>query len=235
MTGIGIGIWLYILGRTFTSPKSTSLKILKEWYNIKLTLDIIFFLALVIRFLLFQPFYVSGASMEPNLHDGNLLVIEKLSYYFYQPQRGDIVVFRYPEDPTKIYIKRIIGLPGEKIVIKEGKVKIYNTKNIQGVELQEPYVKQNTTTLGIVDYLLGEGEYFVLGDNRDPNASSDSREWGPLKEKYIMGKAWIRIWPPGQFSILQKPEYNLLTHLLKQLAKIKIINSKYDQVELVIF
>jgi signal peptidase I len=125
-------------------------------------LEIILLLLLVVlpvRFFLFEPFLVRGQSMEPNFHNLDYLIIDKLSYFFRQPQRGEVVVFKPPFDDYVYYIKRIIGLPGERIIIEESKITEIN---------------------------LGPDEYFVLGDNRE--VSYDSRKWGPIKKERIAGR-----------------------------------------------
>lgn len=147
-----------------------------------------------VRYYLIQPFFVYGASMEPNFSSGNYLIINEIGYRFSEPQRGEVVVFKYPLNPSQYYIKRIIGLPGETVEIKDGQIIIYNQNFPEGRILDESmYLPENRTTSGSAHIKLGEDEYFVLGDNRQ--ASSDSRRWGSLPENYIIGKAWIRAWP----------------------------------------
>ena len=158
-----------------------------------------------IRYFLIQPFFVRGASMEPNFGDGEYLVIDELSYRFHEPGRGDVIVFRFPQDPSQYYIKRIIGLPDEKIEIKEEKIIIYNQENPDGFYLSESGYLPEEKTLGQMNMTLDEDEYFVLGDNRA--ASSDSRRWGGLPGHYIIGRAWIRAWPFYRAEILNSPVY----------------------------
>lgn len=147
-----------------------------------------------IRYFLIQPFFVRGSSMEPNFDNGQYLVINEISYRFDDPERGDVIVFRYPMDPKQYYIKRIIGLPGETVEIKNGKVFIYNDEFLEGTVLDESlYLDSNTLTLRNTHIELGKEEYFVLGDNRA--ASSDSRQWGSLDSDYIIGCVWLRAWP----------------------------------------
>jgi len=146
-----------------------------------------------IRYFLFQPFFVRGASMEPNFESGEYLIVDEITYRFREPQRGEVVVFRYPEDPTQFYIKRIIGLPNETVRIEGGQVYIFNKENPQGFILEEPYLGDNDFTPGNIEVKLDENEYFVLGDNRQ--ASSDSRRWGPVPDHYLIGRAFLRAWP----------------------------------------
>lgn len=163
------------------------------WEVFKITV-LALVIILPIRYYVAQPFLVKGASMEPNFEDGNYLIIDEISYRFYQPQRGETVVFRSPEDPKQFFIKRMIGLPGETVEIRNNRVVIYNEDNPDGLALDEsPYLDPEQRTEGRLKVELGENEYFVLGDNR--LASSDSRRWGPLDESLIVGKVLIRAWP----------------------------------------
>ncbi|MBU3924372.1 signal peptidase I [Patescibacteria group bacterium] len=159
-----------------------------------------------IRYYLIQPFFVSGASMVPQFHNGEYLIIDEFSYRNNAPQRGDVVVFYYPKDPSQFYIKRIVGLPGETVQIKNEQVIIYD-KNKQlypwGLVLDETgYLKKGETTKGNVDLMLEDDQYFVLGDNRQ--ASSDSRYWGTLDKKFIIGKVWVRAWPFDSVKIFSE-------------------------------
>lgn len=158
-----------------------------------------------IRYFLVQPFFVKGASMEPNFEDGEYLVVDELSYRLKDPQRGDVIIFKYPKDPSQYYIKRIIGLPNEKVEITDGQIIIYNEENSTGFYLNESNYLPGETTYGNVVMKLDEDEYFVLGDNR--GASSDSRKWGGVPAHYIIGRAWIRAWPIYRAQILGSPIY----------------------------
>ncbi|MFA6254994.1 MAG: signal peptidase I [Patescibacteria group bacterium] len=160
-----------------------------------------------VRYFLIKPFYVKGASMEPNFYDHEYLIINEISYRFDEPERGDTVVFRYPFDLSQYFIKRIIGLPGEKIKIAEGKVTIFNQANPQGVELQEDYLLPAMKTLGDVEVELSQTEYYVLGDNRI--ASLDSRAFGPVPRQDIIGKTLVRGWPLNRLGlVLNDLNYN---------------------------
>ena len=168
----------------------------------------IFILALVIvlpiRFFLFQAFVVKGASMEPSYHGGDYLIVDEISYRFHNPQRGDVIVFHYPFNPQARFIKRVIGLPGEIVKIEKGQVKIYNDKFPQGKILDESsYLGKNSFTSKDLEIVLGGSQYFVMGDNRE--FSFDSREWGPLERKYIIGKVRVRL-----FSFERLPHLRLL-------------------------
>lgn len=162
---------------------------------------------LPIRYYLMQPFFVKGASMEPNFDDGQYLIIDELSYSLREPARGEIVVFKYPLDPTQYYIKRIIALPGETVEIVDGRVKISNSAHPLGFVLDESgYLPPSTSTYGSTKQTLGANEYFVMGDNRA--ASYDSRRWGVLPRKNITGKVWLRAWPPQSAQAFGTPEYS---------------------------
>jgi len=159
-----------------------------------------------IRYFIIQPFYVKGSSMEPNFYDHEYLIIDEISYRFYQPNRGDIVVFKYPKNTSEYFIKRVIGLPGERVVIKDGEVTIHNINHSEGVKLAETYLAKDVKTLGDVDIILTANEYFVLGDNR--MASLDSRIFGALNRKYIVGRTLLRGWPISRASFLaSQPDY----------------------------
>lgn len=160
----------------------------------------------VIRPFFMEPFVVSGQSMYPNFDNKDYLIIEKLSYRFGEPKRGDVVVFKYPQNPDQYFIKRIIALPGETITIKNGRVYIINSQYPEGELLDERFLpQQGITESRYVETLqLGGKDYFVMGDNRDH--SSDSRFWGPLPEADLVGKVWLRLLPldnigtPGHYE-----------------------------------
>ena len=164
---------------------------------------------ITIRYFLIQPFYVKGASMEPNFYDHEYLIIDEISYRFKDPGRGDIVVFRYPVNPQEYFIKRIVALPGEKVQIKDGKVYIYddNYTGLDGTVLDELYLGDGVKTYSLSDETvsLGEDEYFVLGDNR--NSSKDSRSFGAVNQSFITGKVLLRGWPFDRINLFQTPEY----------------------------
>ena len=135
---------------------------------------------------------VEGSSMEPTLHDAELVVVNRLAYRWADPQRGDIVVFRFPLEPERRFIKRIIGLPGEYVVIHDGQV------TIDGVTLDEPYIAAPPRYSG--EWEIQPGQVFVLGDNR--NNSSDSQSWGPLPVEQLIGKATLVYWPPPEMGLI---------------------------------
>lgn len=155
-----------------------------------------------IRYFLVQPFFVRGASMEPSFYDGEYLVIDELSYYFREPKRGEVIVFRNPNNHSQFFIKRIIGLPRETVNVENGRVRIQSEVYPQGAVLDESdYLEGAVRTGGRVTMTLGEDEYFVLGDNRA--ASSDSRSWGVLEGNEIIGRAWVRAFPINRVDVLE--------------------------------
>ncbi|MCC7469727.1 MAG: signal peptidase I [Bacteroidetes bacterium] len=151
---------------------------------------------LPIRILIAQPFIVSGSSMFPTFKDNQYLIVDQVSYKFENPKRGDVIVFRYPLDTSKFFIKRIIGLPNERVTIEQGHVSITNAKG-EEEELDEPYIE--SMSQDSMSIQLKGDEYFVLGDNR--TASSDSRVWGVLPHDNIVGKALIRLLPIDSFDV----------------------------------
>lgn len=161
-------------------------------------------IVLPFRMYVAKPFIVNGASMYPTFETGHYLIIDQISYRFKNPDRGEVIVFRYPKDPSRFFIKRIIGLPNETVLIKDNQVIIKNSENPSGFVLNE---KKYSTKPNGSDKTrkLGENEYFVMGDNR--TNSSDSRSWGSLDRDLIIGKALIRLIPinaidmfPGDFD-----------------------------------
>jgi signal peptidase I len=152
-----------------------------------------------IRMFVAQPFIVSGASMQETFHSGEYLIVDQVSYQLHTPKRGDVVVFRYPKDPSKFFIKRVIAIPGDTITIEDSTVRISNASEPNGFILDEPYIKSMAPGTTVTE-VLGEREYFVMGDNRDQ--SSDSRIWGVLQEERIVGRAYLRLFPPREFDYL---------------------------------
>ena len=165
---------------------------------------------IVVYLFLLQPHQVKGASMKPSFNDGEYILTDKISYRFSEPRRGDVVVFKAPTNPDVDFIKRIVALPGEKLEIKNNKIIIYNNENPKGFTLSEPYQVMAPIAGGahvqegnIVE--VPTGNYFVFGDNR--THSFDSREWGPLPRKSIIGKAWLRYWPLSKMAIIKRVEF----------------------------
>ncbi|KKT41002.1 MAG: Signal peptidase I [Candidatus Giovannonibacteria bacterium GW2011_GWA2_44_13b] len=162
------------------------------WEFIKVVV-IALLIVIPIRTWIAQPFIVDGASMVPNYHSGEYLIIDEISYAFNPPKRGEAIVFRYPVNPSEYFIKRIIGLPGESVTIRNGIITIKQEGSDKTFVLSEPYIPKGVSTGPDETRELGEDQYFVMGDNRE--ASYDSRAWGPLPKGNITGRAFVRLWP----------------------------------------
>ncbi|MDB5204608.1 MAG: signal peptidase signal peptidase [Candidatus Taylorbacteria bacterium] len=148
-------------------------------------------IALPIKYFVASPFIVRQTSMFPTFKDGNYLIVDKLSYKFEAPKRGEVIVFKPPFDNTTYFIKRIVGLPGETVIVDNEGVTIKNTEHPEGFKLNEPYVSSSRDNA--VTTVLDNDHYFVMGDNR--SVSSDSRNWGPLPKENISGRALLRLFP----------------------------------------
>lgn len=180
-------------------------------YEIAETILLAIVIWLVVNFATAR-YVVEGQSMEPNLHTGQFLIVSRLSYLqlgnlaqLGQPQRGDIVVFDFPGNPSDDYVKRIVGLPGERVMIDDSGHVLINHQPIE-----EPYLTEAQTVPyrgRVGSWTVPPDSYFVLGDNR--NSSSDSRSWGPLEDTYVVGKAWVSYWPPRHWGII--PHYDYVT------------------------
>ncbi|MFZ5639714.1 MAG: signal peptidase I [Bacillota bacterium] len=152
-------------------------------------------LAVIIRFFLFQPFYIPSGSMEPTLKPGDRIIVNKLIYRYSQPKRGDIMVFKYPRDPARDFIKRTVGLPEETVEIKDSKVYINNK------EIPQPFLEPGLKFGSFGPVEVPEGSYFMMGDNR--NNSEDSRVWGTLPRENIVGKAMFIYWPLSRIGMVK--------------------------------
>lgn len=177
------------------APNKTILQTIWEFASFGI---IALLIVMPIRFFVAQPFIVSGSSMVPTFEDSDYLIIDEISYRLKDPKRFDVVVFRYPKDPTKYFIKRIMALPNEKITIEGATITIHNEENPDGFVLDQSFIKDPSDNSMSFD--LNEDEYFVMGDNR--NFSSDSRFWGPVNRDFIIGKAFIRLLPISNVDIL---------------------------------
>jgi len=171
-------------------------------------------IVLILHNFVFQAYHVVGTSMVSTLHDTDYLIISKLGYTQsliertfgqdkkYIPPRGQIIVFRFPKDTSRVFVKRVVGLPGDRVVVKNGTVTIYNSQHPEGFNPDANYESKDTTTLIDTDEVVQAGNVFVMGDNRTPNGSYDSREWGELPSSYIIGNAVLRLLPLDQVKIL---------------------------------
>lgn len=202
----GTLILLGVIGLIYWVKKSflgSSEDGLKNWWGLVKYFDILLIIGLLFKAFVLQPFIVDGASMEKNFHNNETILVNKVSYDLHQPQRGDVVVFKAPLNPEDDYIKRVIGLPGETVKIADGKVYVNNqiideSYLSKGIKT-EAYSNNNS----FFSLTLGPDEYFVLGDNR--NNSSDSREWGVLPKKNIIGKAWLVVLPWNMHGLIKNP------------------------------
>jgi signal peptidase I len=158
-----------------------------------------------IRYFIAQPFIVKGASMEPTFEERNYLIVDEASYYFRDPLRGEVVVFRFPLDPSEYFIKRVIALPGERVRITGGKVYVAASRDAEFKEISESYLPQGLQTVGEVTQTMGANEYFVMGDNR--TFSLDSRKWGALPRENITGRVVFRAWPIAKAGGVLVPGY----------------------------
>ena len=175
-------------------------------YGTLQTTVLVLIAAFIVRSFVAQPFVVQGRSMEPTFDNQDYLVVDKIEYRIGEPQRGDIIVFKAPEDMTQNYIKRIIGLPGETVKIEK------STISIDGQPLAEGYLPANAFDSSrdatfFLERKLSDNEYLVMGDNRDH--SSDSRSWGPLPKANILGRALITVYPFNDFGVISRPSYSL--------------------------
>lgn len=178
-------------------PEVKKTKVQSFWELVRFAI-IALIIVIPIRLFIAEPFIVSGSSMVPTFENGDYLIIDKISYVLSDPKRDDVVVFRYPNDTTKFFIKRIIGLPNETVDIKGSEITITNDTHRTGFKLNQPFIKSpaNNTT----HFELKSDEYFVMGDNR--NASSDSRYWGAVKKNLLTGRPFLRLWPINKVDIL---------------------------------
>jgi len=184
------------------TPSSTFWKTIWEWSKV---IIIAILISLPIRYFIAEPFIVNGASMDPTFSTGQFLIVDRLSYRFEKPQRGDVIIFQYPGDPSVYYIKRIIGLPGETVNIKDGAVTVTektgssSASSTPSTTLAEPYIEADHASHDNSQITLTNTQYFVMGDNR--SQSSDSRVWGPLESHFITGRPLIRLLPPTNIGI----------------------------------
>ena len=171
-------------------------------------------MVLILHNFVFQAYHVIGTSMVPSLHDADYLIVSKVGYTEnlvermfgqdkkYIPARGQIIVFRFPKDTSRVFVKRVVGLPGDRVVVKNGSVTLYNQAHPSGFSPDIKYEADGTTTLIDTDEVVQAGNVFVMGDNRTPNGSYDSREWGELPSSYIIGDAVLRLLPLDQVKAL---------------------------------
>jgi signal peptidase I len=157
-------------------------------------------IAIIIRFFVAAPYIVSGASMDPTFKSWDYLIIDRLSWQFEEPTRGDVVVFKFPQDPSRSFIKRVIGLPGDTVVLSGTSVRIKNADNPEGFLLEENYIAEENERPAHMSVTLSNEEYFVLGDNR--LQSADSRVWGSLPRDLMVGRPIFRLFPFSKIDLL---------------------------------
>lgn len=155
-------------------------------------------LAMIVQQFIIRPFVVSGESMDPTLSSGDYLLIDEVTYRFNEPERGDVVVFRAPPEPTKFFIKRVIGLPGDTVSIKGKIINITNMDNPKGFTLSEDFITHESSN--DITVKVPADEYFVMGDNRA--GSFDSRSWGTLPKENLRGRALLRLLPLKEIDYL---------------------------------
>lgn len=182
------------------------------WETFKVIL-ISLIIILPIRYFLIQPFFVKGQSMFPNFHDKEYILVDKWTYRLGRPERGDVIIFRYPNNPQEYFIKRILALPGESIQVGDNTVTVFNSRYPGGFAVNESaylpkanptYCTGNNTWCGR-RVTLEADDYFVMGDNREH--SSDSRFFGPVNRSFFAGLAWLRLWPLDRIGFIPRTEY----------------------------
>lgn len=151
-----------------------------------------------IRIFIAQPFIVSGSSMVPTFHDGEYLIVDEISYILSNPKRDDVVVFKYPNDTKKFFIKRIIGLPNEVVDVNGNEITITNKEHPDGLKLDQSYI--TNASQDVKHFELKNDEYFVMGDNRP--SSSDSRYWGAVPKNLLVGRAFLRLLPISKIDLM---------------------------------
>jgi signal peptidase I len=195
----GTFFWMLRRRERTSAARAISIYVVSYILSVAVSFVLIVPIVVLVRFFIVSPFEVRGVSMLPTLHEGDLLLVDKLTLRFREPERGDVVVLVAPEpaETKQYYVKRIVGLPGEKIQFKNGKVVIYNAANPQGLTLDESYIPKNFVTEGLTSepVSIPDGSYYTLGDNR--GSSKDSRYWGTLPRWNIVGVIAARIWPPA--------------------------------------
>jgi len=190
-------------------PDDDRFSFLEFLWDLFKTAVIVVIIAFGIKYFLVQPFIVDGNSMQPNFQNNEYLLVEKISPKLQNLKRGDVIVFHPPGQTNTNYIKRIIGLPGEKVEITGNKIKIFNKNHPEGVFLDEAYLANNIKTVTEKQdetYNMGNDEFFVMGDNREH--SSDSREFGNLPKGNIVGRAWLNVYPFSKFGLIQHQTFS---------------------------
>lgn len=195
-----VGIYLWLKTITHRDEEKTDQKeSLNGWLKLAITFDVILVVGTIFRIMVLQPYMVEGDSMKNSFYNNETLLVDKLTYKFKEPQRGDVIIFDAPKNPKDDYIKRIIGLPGDTVIINDSKVYVNNNL------IDETYLVNDTITNtpnnnSYFKVTLGSDEYFVMGDNR--SNSSDSREWGTVPKSNIIGRAWLIVYPTDKIGVV---------------------------------
>jgi signal peptidase I len=197
--------WFRRKAKDETVPETPKAKAIALGLEMLQVLAVSLAIIIPVRWFLIQPFYVQGASMEPNFFDREYLIIDELSYRLGEPNRGDVVVFHYPNDPKQFFIKRVIALPGETVEIMDGKVRIYNDEHPNSVLLDETVYLDQDFTAATQTVTLKSDQFFLLGDNR--SSSLDSRFFGPVGRDHIVGRVWVRGYPVDRWKHFQSQTY----------------------------
>lgn len=187
-----------------TLPSDLPRPRLRRWNNLREIIDILVLIAAIYALvnLATVRFIVQGVSMEPTFEDSQFLIVSRVNYLLGEPERGDIVVFHFPGDPDDDYIKRLIGLPGDTVEFREQQL------YINGALHPEPYINEPCRPANCPErsWVMGEGEYFFMGDNR--NRSSDSRVFSaPVRREHIVGEVVVRYWPPSDWGLVSRTRY----------------------------
>jgi signal peptidase I len=180
------------------SPPAPRLRRASEYLSLAIYSIVALTLALSVRFFIAAPYLVQGASMYDTFDQNDYLIIDRISYRFEEPKRGDVIVFRFPQDPSRSFIKRVIGLPGETVSMEGKVIRIINDEKPKGFIIDEPYLVPSDRD-NSMRITIGVNEYFVLGDNRDESA--DSRIWGLLPHDNIIGRAVVRLYPLNNIDV----------------------------------
>jgi len=200
-----VGFILYIrLMISSAGGKQSDSTLIKGWFSFTKNIDFVLITGLLFRAFVLQPYIVDGNSMEQNFHNNEYILVDQITYRFRAPAHGETIVFHPPTYPNESYIKRIIGLPGETVIITN------NTVAVNGHILDESYISPDAQTIvkvPVYQTTLKDNQYFVMGDNREH--SSDSREWGTVSRKSIVGRAWLVVYPAKDFGLVKNPLINL--------------------------
>lgn len=200
---VGVYHWLKISSIPNKDTKDPDLPI-NSWFRIARSFDIVLIIGLIFRAFILQPFIVDGESMEPNFHNNQALLVDKVSFHFREPNRGEVIIFEAPKSPGEDYIKRIVALPGETITIKSGQVYINGQKMEEDYLLNPGETYAGQTLEDVFQKTLGPNEYFAMGDNR--LHSSDSRDWGIVPKTNLVGRPYLSVYPRSLIGVVRSAQ-----------------------------